>query len=195
MMIARATNGARKRGFSRTRSNTAVGSNHTRTRSRTAPIAPSRTQGSPSGRPERRPIYGKSRSFAPAALRMTGSVASRGARRRIPRGSPGYGGVLIPADCNPLRARAEAALRGGGWDICERGGVRADGAAARGAHDGRERGSGVEALLRSGAALRTRPVPARVVYAGRDQGQSGEGVPAGQIILTRLKRVDANQGA
>src|SRR2546422_343965 len=47
-MIASATNGARKRGFSRTRSNTAVGSNNTRTRSRTAPIAPSRTQGSPS---------------------------------------------------------------------------------------------------------------------------------------------------
>src|SRR2546426_195893 len=46
--IASATNGARKRGFSRTRSNTAVGSNNTRTRSRTAPIAPSRTQGSPS---------------------------------------------------------------------------------------------------------------------------------------------------
>src|SRR2546429_7138329 len=45
---ARARNGARKRGFSRTRSNTAVGSNRTRTRSRTAPITASRTKGSPS---------------------------------------------------------------------------------------------------------------------------------------------------
>src|SRR2546429_1383527 len=45
---ARARNGARKRGFSRTRSNTAVGSNRTRTRSRTAPITTSRTKGSPS---------------------------------------------------------------------------------------------------------------------------------------------------
>src|SRR5207237_3227188 len=47
-MTARARNGARKRGFSRTRSNTAVGSNRTRTRSRTAPITTSRTKGSPS---------------------------------------------------------------------------------------------------------------------------------------------------
>src|SRR6266550_5711240 len=45
---ARARNGARNRGFSRTRSNTAVGSNRTRTRSRTAPITTSRTKGSPS---------------------------------------------------------------------------------------------------------------------------------------------------
>ena len=48
MATARARNGARNRGFSRTRSNTAVGSNNTRTRSRTAPITPSRTEGSPS---------------------------------------------------------------------------------------------------------------------------------------------------
>src|SRR6266513_4802002 len=47
-MTARTRNGARKRGFSRTRSNTAVGSNRTRTRSRTAPITTSRTKGSPS---------------------------------------------------------------------------------------------------------------------------------------------------
>src|SRR5207248_7105202 len=45
---ARARNGARNCGFSRTRSNTAVGSNRTRTRSRTAPITTSRTKGSPS---------------------------------------------------------------------------------------------------------------------------------------------------
>src|SRR5438876_1122573 len=47
-MTARVRNGARNRGFSRTRSNTAVGSNSTLTRSRTAPIGPSRTKGSPS---------------------------------------------------------------------------------------------------------------------------------------------------
>ena len=85
MATARARKGARNRGFSRTRSNTAVGSNNTRTRSRTAPITPSRTKGCLPGPPERRPIYGKSRSLRYAQGRLCAPAARTADPSRLRR--------------------------------------------------------------------------------------------------------------
>ncbi|MEX2156730.1 MAG: penicillin acylase family protein [Gemmatimonadales bacterium] len=117
-------------------------------------------------------------------------AADRGARRpavrrRAPQHPgdgcrrPAWGRVHL---CGAAGPRPEAAVWRGWRVVRQRRGIRPRGAAARGAYHRGERRSTVPALLRSGAAVCARRVPAGVVYARGDQGEPGAGVPAGRTV-------------